>query len=59
MLSCHWRGDLYKSLASNDDFDLSVSGAPFLFFDVFKSLIGEDSGCVAGYASFCTSLNGS
>lgn len=31
----------------------SLVGTPFLFFDTFRSLIGEDSGFVEVYTSFC------
>lgn len=41
------------SLASDHDSDLSVLGTPFVFFDVFRHPIGEDSAYVAVNTSFC------
>ena len=40
------------SLASDHDLDLSVLGTPFVFFDVFRHPIGEDSAYVAVNTSF-------
>lgn len=41
------------SLSSNHDLHLTVLGSQFLFFDVLRSLVEEDSGYVEVHTSFC------